>query len=31
MNLSFYTIDDLRLGPNLWTETRCDAVQDVLA
>ena len=30
MNLSFYTIDDLRLGPNLWTETRFDAVQDVL-
>ena len=26
MNLSFYTIDDLRLGPNLWTETRFDAV-----
>ena len=30
MNLSFYTIDDLRLGPNLWTETRFDAVQDIL-
>lgn len=30
MNLSFYTIDDLHLGPNLWTETRFDAVQDVL-
>ena len=30
MNLSFYTIDDLRLGPNLWTETRFDAIQDVL-
>lgn len=31
MNLSFYTIDDLRLGPNLWTESRFDAVQDALA
>lgn len=31
MKLSFYTIDDLRLGPNLWTESRFDAVQDALA
>lgn len=31
MNLSFYTIDDLRLGSNLWTETRFDAVQEALA
>ena len=31
MNLSFYTIDDLRLGPNLWTETRFDSVQEALA
>ena len=31
MNLSFYTIDDLRLEPSLWTESRFDAVQDALA
>lgn len=31
MNLSFYTIDDLRLGPNLWTEAPFDNVQDALA
>ena len=31
MKLSFYTIDDLRLGPNLWTESRIDAVRDALA
>ena len=31
MKLSFYTIDDLRLGPNLWTESGFDAVQDALA
>lgn len=31
MKLSFYTIDDLRLGPSLWTETRLDSVQEALA
>ena len=31
MSLSFYTTDDLRLGPNLWTETRLDSVQEALA
>ena len=31
MKLSFYTIDDLRLGLNLWTESGFDAVQDALA
>ena len=31
MSLSFYTTDDLRLGPNLWTETRFDSVQEALA
>ena len=31
MSLSFYTIDDLRLGSNLWTEALFDTVQDALA
>ena len=31
MKLSFYTIDDLRLGPNLWTESRFDTVPDALS
>ncbi len=31
MKLSFYPIDDLRLGLNLWTESGFDAVQDALA
>ena len=31
MKLSFYTIDDLRLGSSLWTETRLDSVQEALA
>lgn len=31
MKLSFYTVDDLRLGPNRWTESRFAAVQDALA
>lgn len=31
MKFAFYTVDDLRLGPNLWTESRFDTVQDALA
>lgn len=31
MNLSFYTIDDLRLGPNLRTENRFDTIQSALS
>ena len=31
MNLSFYTIDDLRLGPSLWTQAPFDTVQGALA
>lgn len=30
MKLSFYTIDDLRLGSSLWTETRLDSIQEAL-